>query len=49
MVSYFSLPMATAQTLSRFKLTGICPPARGAVLAGLLRTHAAPVWLVVAA
>jgi len=33
---------------SRSKLTGICPPARGAVLAELLLTHAAPVWLVVA-
>src|ERR1035441_511730 len=33
---------------SRFKLTGICPPARGAVLAELLLTHAAPVWLVIA-
>jgi transcription-repair coupling factor (superfamily II helicase) len=32
----------------RFKLTGICPPARGAVLAGLTHTHPAPVWLVVA-
>jgi transcription-repair coupling factor (superfamily II helicase) len=32
----------------RFKLTGVCPPARGAVLAELLLTHAAPVWLVVA-
>jgi transcription-repair coupling factor (superfamily II helicase) len=34
--------------ISRFKLTGICPPARGAVLAGLLRAQASPVWLVVA-
>ena len=33
---------------SRSKLTGICPPARGAVLAELLLTHSAPVWLVVA-
>ncbi len=40
--------MATAQLTSRSKLTGICPPARGAVLAELLLTHAAPVWLVVA-
>ncbi len=31
-----------------FKLTGVCPPARGAVLAGLMHTHPAPVWLVVA-
>ncbi|HTB79645.1 MAG TPA: transcription-repair coupling factor [Opitutaceae bacterium] len=41
--------MSVPSVSSRFKLTGICPPARGAVLAGLLRTHAAPVWLVVAA
>ena len=40
--------MATAQLISRSKLTGICPPARGVVLAELLLTHAAPVWLVVA-
>ena len=33
---------------SRFKLTGICPPARGAVVAELARAHLAPVWLVVA-
>ncbi|MDB6093565.1 MAG: transcription-repair coupling factor, partial [Verrucomicrobia bacterium] len=32
----------------RFKFTGVCPPARGAVLAELVRTHLAPVWLVVA-
>jgi len=31
----------------RHKLTGVCPPARGAVLAELVRTHGAPVWLVV--
>jgi transcription-repair coupling factor (superfamily II helicase) len=48
MASYFSFCMATAQMLSRFKLTGICPPARGAVLAELLCTHPSPVWLVVA-
>jgi len=40
--------MATAQLTTRSKLTGICPPARGAVLAELLLTRAAPVWLVVA-
>ncbi len=34
--------------LPRFKFTGVCPAARGAVLAGLTRTHLAPVWLVVA-
>jgi len=33
---------------SRTKHTGVCPPARGAVLAELLRRHPAPVWLVVA-
>ncbi|MEY4488736.1 MAG: hypothetical protein RIQ79_1244, partial [Verrucomicrobiota bacterium] len=32
----------------RTKHTGVCPPARGAVLAELLRRHPAPVWLVVA-
>ena len=32
----------------RIKLTGVCPPARGAVLAELARAQPAPVWLVVA-
>ncbi|MBC8009499.1 MAG: transcription-repair coupling factor [Burkholderiales bacterium] len=32
----------------RAKHTGVCPSARGAVLAELLRRHPAPVWLVVA-
>ncbi len=32
----------------RTKLTGICPPARGAVVAELARTRPAPVWLVIA-
>ncbi|MCW5549714.1 MAG: transcription-repair coupling factor, partial [Opitutaceae bacterium] len=32
----------------RCKHTGVCPPARGWVLAELLRRQAAPVWLVVA-
>jgi len=32
----------------RAKHTGVCPPARGAVLARLLARHPAPVWLVVA-
>ncbi len=32
----------------RTKLTGICPSARGTVLAELARTQPAPVWLVVA-
>ncbi|MCX6956456.1 MAG: DEAD/DEAH box helicase, partial [Verrucomicrobia bacterium] len=35
-------------TLLRTKLTGICPPARGAVVAELARAQPAPVWLVVA-
>jgi transcription-repair coupling factor (superfamily II helicase) len=34
--------------LPRTKLTGICPPARGAVLAELARAQPAPVWLIVA-
>jgi transcription-repair coupling factor (superfamily II helicase) len=40
--------MSVSSVTSRFKLTGICPPARGAVLAELLLTHPSPVWLVVA-
>ena len=32
---------------ARFKITGICPPVRGAVVAELVRTHRSPVWLVV--
>src|SRR3954462_9937598 len=39
------MPVSTAQ---RHKLTGVCPPARGAVVAELLRARVAPVWLVVA-
>ncbi len=39
----------TVATAQRHKLTGVCPPARGAVVAELCRTHASPVWLVVAA
>ncbi|HVU32915.1 MAG TPA: transcription-repair coupling factor [Opitutaceae bacterium] len=39
------MPVDTAQ---RHKLTGICPPARGAVIAELCRVHRASVWLVVA-
>jgi hypothetical protein len=38
----------SVSTVPRIKLTGISPPARGAVLAELARTHRAPVWLVVA-
>jgi transcription-repair coupling factor (superfamily II helicase) len=39
------MPVTTAQ---RRKLTGVCPPARGAVIAGLCRAQPSPVWLVVA-
>jgi transcription-repair coupling factor (superfamily II helicase) len=35
-------------TARRHKLTGVCPPARGAVVAELCRAQTAPVWLVVA-
>ena len=35
-------------TAQRFVLTGVCPPARGAVIAEFCRAHTAPVWLVVA-
>jgi transcription-repair coupling factor (superfamily II helicase) len=38
--------MPTATT-PRHKLTGVCPPARGAVIEELTRTHAAPVWLII--
>jgi len=34
--------------LTRTKLTGICPPSRGAVIAELARAQPAPVWLVIA-
>ncbi|MDP3071023.1 MAG: transcription-repair coupling factor [Opitutaceae bacterium] len=34
--------------LPRHKHTGVCPSARGAVIAALTRAHPAPVWLVVA-
>jgi transcription-repair coupling factor (superfamily II helicase) len=39
------MPVSTAQ---RHKLTGVCPPARGAVVAELCRAHPASVWLVIA-
>jgi transcription-repair coupling factor (superfamily II helicase) len=39
------MPVPTAR---RHKLTGVCPPARGAVVAELCRAQPAPVWLVVA-
>jgi len=34
--------------LARHKLTGVCPPARGVVIGELVRTHPAPVWIVIA-
>ena len=40
--------MSVLASLTRRKLTGVCPPARGAVTAELCRAHASPVWLVVA-
>src|SRR4051812_28182040 len=40
--------MSVVSTLHRCKLTGVCPPARGAVLDNLTRSHAAPVWVVIA-
>jgi transcription-repair coupling factor (superfamily II helicase) len=40
--------MSVVSASPRFKLTGVCPPSRGAVIAGLSRTHASPVWLIVA-
>ncbi len=43
-----ALPNAASAPLPRAKHTGVCPPARGAVLARLLAAHPAPVWLVVA-
>jgi transcription-repair coupling factor (superfamily II helicase) len=39
----------SVSTAQRRKLTGVCPPARGAVAAELCRAHPAPVWLIVAA
>jgi transcription-repair coupling factor (superfamily II helicase) len=40
--------MSAALTLPRSKHTGVCPPARGAVTAGLLRAQPSPVWIAVA-
>jgi transcription-repair coupling factor (superfamily II helicase) len=40
--------MSVPVTLTRHKLTGVCPPARAAVFAELCRAHPAPAWLVVA-
>jgi transcription-repair coupling factor (superfamily II helicase) len=39
--------MPTASTLRRTKLTGVTAPARGAVLAELVRSKPGPVWLIV--
>ena len=36
-----------ASLATRIKLTGICPPARGAVITELARRQTAPVWIVV--
>ncbi|HEX2853493.1 MAG TPA: transcription-repair coupling factor [Opitutaceae bacterium] len=39
----------SVSVLRRHKLSGVCPPSRGAIVAELARAHPAPVWLVVAA
>ena len=39
--------MSVLAHLTRLKLTGVCPTARGAVIAELTRGHPAPVWLVI--
>jgi transcription-repair coupling factor (superfamily II helicase) len=39
--------MPTATVSERCKLTGVCPPARGAVLAELIRSGPSAVWLVI--
>src|SRR5687768_6098742 len=39
--------MPALTTLTRRKLTGVCPPALGAIIAELGRAHPAPVWLIV--
>ncbi len=44
----FSFSFMPVPTARRHKLTGVCPPARGAVVAELCRAQPAPVWLVVA-
>ena len=41
--------MSATVTPRRSKLTGVCPPACGAVIEELTRLHPAPVWLVIAA
>ena len=40
--------MAEPFAIARHKLTGICPPARGVVISELVRTHPAPVWVIIA-
>ena len=40
--------MSALSSLRRLKLTGVCPAARGAVMAELTRGWPSPVWLVVA-
>ena len=39
---------AVPSTIARCRLTGVCPPARAAVLASLMHEHPAPVWLIIA-
>ncbi len=41
--------MPASALTARHKHTGVCPPARGAVIADLTRQHPAPVWIIVAA
>jgi transcription-repair coupling factor (superfamily II helicase) len=41
--------MAAETGAVRHRIVGVCPAAQAWVLAGLVRDHAAPVWLVVAA
>ncbi|MEY4814737.1 MAG: hypothetical protein RLZZ162_1810 [Verrucomicrobiota bacterium] len=38
----------SVSSLTRTKLTGVCPTSRGAVIAELARAQPAPVWLVIA-
>jgi transcription-repair coupling factor (superfamily II helicase) len=40
--------MSALASLPRIKLTGVCPPSRGAVISELTRGHPGPVWLIVA-
>ena len=40
--------MSVVASLTRHKLTGVTPPARGAVTSEMLRRRPAPVWIVVA-